>query len=535
MRADLAQIEPKLKEILYQCLEEIRATKAALYLVDKEDHFELVTQYGFREGLRRQLPANDDIIDRMLTRRTPFFVNGLTSDPRFSEILYQSDTTRMLIAPIFSRAKLVGFVDMRDKAAKMPFESADLASAQKIVDEFLDLFSERRLFGQKTPPPNTVRTPQVGATSPADAPPLYMPEMRSQASEIVEEARRAIDRGLLRPPAQKTMTEEQLASLAAVLPTMLHLPGVSMVALSSFGKVSGVQSIVARGTVTDDAVESFESKLRVWQRKRGEPEVTARTAMSYPFGTRGAVIDAQHIASILSAPLHVAGVTGLVLTVAFESAPDHETRTRLETFHTQLQQLGEYAMAHSAVGTIQQRIAEKLLEPDFERYITLADHSSRVAALAERFAQVAGLPAVEVEKVRLAALLHDVGFRLLDYRSLYRKKTVTLEDMKLLREHPVVGAALIGETSLGPEIASIVLAHHERPDGTGYPRGIAGEQIPIASRIIHICEAWDAMTAADSYQTPVAASAALAKIRRMAGTQFDGDLVEKFYQLMSGS
>lgn len=534
MRGDLAQIEPKLKELLYQCLEEIRATKAALYLVDKEDVFELVTQYGFREGLRRQLVPNDDMVDKIVSRRTPFFVNGLMAEPRFSEILYQADTTRMLVAPIFSRGKLVGFVDMRDKAAKMPFESADLERAQKIVDQFLDLFSERRLFGQKTPPPNTIWTPLAAQ---GEAPPLAMPapETRSLASEIVDEARRAIDRGLLRPPAPRTMTEEQLAMIAMVLPTMLHLPGVSVVALSSFGKVSGVQSIVARSTVTDQAMDAFEAKLRVWQRKRGEPEVSARTAMSYPFGTRGPAIDAQHIGSILSAPLHVTGTTGLVLTVAFESAADAETRARLETFHTQLQQLGEYAMAHSAVGSIQQRIAERLLEPDFERYSALADHSRRVAALAERFAQFVGFPAAEMERIRLAALLHDVGFRLLDYRALYRKKTVTIEDMKLLREHPVVGAALIGETPLGPEIASIVLAHHERPDGNGYPRGIGGEQIPLASRIIHICETWDAMTSPDTYQTAVAASAALQKIRRLAGTQFDADLVEKFYQLMSGT
>jgi HD-GYP domain-containing protein (c-di-GMP phosphodiesterase class II) len=101
-----------------------------------------------------------------------------------------------------------------------------------------------------------------------------------------------------------------------------------------------------------------------------------------------------------------------------------------------------------------------------------------------------------------------------------------------MRAHPVVGAALIAESPLGPEIASIVLSHHERPDGTGYPDGMAAERIPIGSRIIHICEAFDAMTSTDSYQPPVQPNAAVGKIRRSAGTQFDAELTAKFAEML---
>lgn len=552
MKADVAQLEPKLKEILYHCLEEIRATKAALYLLERDDVFELVTQYGFREGLRRQLMANDDLVDRVITKRSPFFINGLGSDPRFSELLYQADTTRMLVAPIYSRGKLIGLIDMRDKAAKLPFEHTDLAAAQKITDQLLDLFAERMLFGQKTPLPNTIRTPapqsssaaapQGAATAaparafPPEAPPLaFGPDGRSLANDAIDQAKSAIDRGLLRAPAPRVLTEEQLATMATMLPAILVLPGVALVALSSFGKIAGVQTVIARGTVTPQAMDSFEAKLRVWQRKRGEPEVSARTAVTYPLGTDGAPVDAHHLASLLTAPLHVNGVTGLVLTVALETAPDTATRARLEQLHKDLQGLGETVVAAASITSMQQRIAEKLLEPDFEHFTALADHSRRVASLAERLAQFIGFPGADIEKVRIAALLHDVGFRLLDYRALYRKKTVTLEDMKLLREHPVVGAALIAETPLGSEIANIVLAHHERPDGNGYPRGIGGEQIPIESRIIHICEAWDAMTSPDSYQMAVQPQAALQKMKRLEGSQFDAELIAKFSDLMSRS
>jgi HD-GYP domain-containing protein (c-di-GMP phosphodiesterase class II) len=124
--------------------------------------------------------------------------------------------------------------------------------------------------------------------------------------------------------------------------------------------------------------------------------------------------------------------------------------------------------------------------------------------------------------------------RLLDYNRLYRKEPAGADDLKILREHTNVGAAIVGASPLGADIANLVLAHHERVDGTGYPNRLIGDQIPVGALVIQICEAFDAMTATDSYQAPVPAASAVSKIRRAAGAQFDNDIALKFCEMMEG-
>ncbi|MDQ3283851.1 MAG: GAF domain-containing protein, partial [Acidobacteriota bacterium] len=149
MHADVEELRPKLKEILYDCAVEVRATKAALYLFDGTSKFELVTEYGFRGGIRATADENDPLIDRCGRARTPFFVNGLAAEPRLSELLYEAGTDRMLAAPIYARGKLIGVVDMRDKAGKQPFEQPDVPKAQRIAERFVELLRDKPIFGHR--------------------------------------------------------------------------------------------------------------------------------------------------------------------------------------------------------------------------------------------------------------------------------------------------------------------------------------------------------------------------------------------------
>ena len=132
-----------------------------------------------------------------------------------------------------------------------------------------------------------------------------------------------------------------------------------------------------------------------------------------------------------------------------------------------------------------------------------------------------------METIRIAALVHDVGLRLLDYERLYKRLNLTAEEMRGLGEHPVVGAALV-EPLLGHEVAQAVLRHHERMDGKGYPSRMSGAQIPLAARILQIADAWVAMTARQSYQPAISEQQAMNRLREGAGTQFDAALVERF-------
>ena len=121
--------------------------------------------------------------------------------------------------------------------------------------------------------------------------------------------------------------------------------------------------------------------------------------------------------------------------------------------------------------------------------------------------------------------------RLLDYDRLYHKRDLTQEELGFLREHPSVGAAMV-EPLLGVEIARAVLCHHERVDGRGYPNELHGEEIPLLSRIVQICDAWVAMTDPATYQTPESRENALSTMVRGAGSQFDAELATRFVDMM---
>lgn len=538
MLPEISEIEPKLKEILYNCLEQIRATKAALYIADSERQpYALVTHYGFKDGLRRQIELSDPAIDLLLLKRVPFFLNSLGEDSRFAQLLDSASTSRLLIAPLYHRGRLYGLVDMRDKAAGKPFEFADSEAAQAISKQFIDLFAEKGIFGLSA----ESLVPVVTSAGSIEVPKVPLPPMLETSTSYlkisnrtVEEAKRYVDRGGLRPRAgRRALTDIHVRAGAVVLPGVLAMPGAVVAALSAFSEFGGTQVAASRAPVTQEAMDQFQAKLRAWQQKRNEPDKVTETSLQFPYGKLGAAIGPERFVSVLSAPVRVEGISGVVLTVAFEAQPGSETKTLLEEFLGRLEQIVRYAIVADDYQSIRQKIAQKLVEPDLNHYPHLKNHSERVADLAERLALFVGLEQAEVEKIRLAAYVHDVGMRLLDYGSVYRKSGLTTEDMELIKNHPVVGAAVVADSPLGPEIASIVLSHHERPDGTGYPAGLAGDQIPVGAKIIHICEAFDAMTASDSYQTPVPTQAALGKIKRVAGVQFDEALAEKFAEMMS--
>ncbi|HVR43486.1 MAG TPA: HD domain-containing phosphohydrolase [Thermoanaerobaculia bacterium] len=520
MQPEVEKLEPRLKEILYGCMETIRATKAALYLLDSDGSYSLLTHYGFQDSLRKSILPADPLPDRLIMRRAPFFVNGLNEEPRFSEILYAAGTDRLLAAPIYSRGRLAGFIDLRDKPGRQPFDVKDIEESQKLVEQYLDLFAKNQLYGQQS----------IQVAHSADK---AAEIQAANIAKMVELARTVVGRQLTSESRRTpTLTEAEMASVALILPTMLMLPGAVVAAFSSFGQLSGGQMIASRAPMTQEAVDQFRGKLSGWTRKRGDSDAISRSSLQLPFGEAAAPISPERIQTVLSAPVTAGGVAGLVLSVGFERNPDAEARTLLEFFLRQIQQTVEHALSHHATKLVDQKIAEKLIEPDFQKYPHLLNHSRRVSSMADQLAHYLGLGPAECETIRIAGLVHDVGMRLLDYHAIYRKKEITDAEMLMVQEHPLVGAALVVDSGLGEEVAYIVLCHHERVDGKGYPNGLVTDQIPIGARILHICEAFDAMTASDSYQVPLPENEAIERILRGGGAQFDAQIAQKFHEML---
>jgi hypothetical protein len=540
MIPELKTIEPQLKQILYGCVEHVQATKAALYLSTSHDlnqkTYELVTHYQYNPADRKVVSANDDLVDRLAVKRTPFFVNGLGADQRFSEMLFRQGNDRLLVAPLFSRGRMVGFIDMRDKAGKKPFDNPDVAAAQKIAEEMLSVLAANKLFGLA--PLALVDEPAprgISPGSPTNAQAVASPRLvlapgqvfSTEAVKAIEAARQYLTRRQhITNTGKRTLSDAHIDIAKLILPAAIGMPRALIACLSAVGQVTNPQGTAARSTVADDAVEVVHAHLQAGLKRLNKPHMTRRGQIAYPFGVQPAPVSASAISAVVSGPVNPQSVQGLILTIAFERATDEQARAALQIFLSQMEPSIEAAIAASGRGDRYQ-VAERLLEPDFQKYPELAEHSRDVAAIAQRFANVLELPSTQVETVRIAALVHDLGLRLLDYDRMYNKPNLTPEEMRGLAEHPVVGAALV-EPLLGQDVAQAVLRHHERFDGKGYPSRMSGAQIPLASRIVQIVDAWVAMTSHQTYQPAIPRDKAVARIREGAGTQFDAALVERF-------
>jgi putative nucleotidyltransferase with HDIG domain len=167
-------------------------------------------------------------------------------------------------------------------------------------------------------------------------------------------------------------------------------------------------------------------------------------------------------------------------------------------------------------------LVKALAEADGDTY----RHSLEVAATATVVGERLGLARAELVEVELGALLHDVGKLRLPPHILAKPGRLSEDERRLVRLHPEWGAEMVGRIPGLEAVALIVRLHHERPDGTGYPHGLCHERIPVASRIVSVCDAYGAMTKRRPYSEPLDVDAALDELSRHAGRQFDPDAVE---------
>lgn len=178
------------------------------------------------------------------------------------------------------------------------------------------------------------------------------------------------------------------------------------------------------------------------------------------------------------------------------------------------------------------RTIDTIIQTLFEKSQREESHSKRVMMICETMGQKLGFHSDRINELRTAGLLHDIGKIGIDVQILNKETKLTDEEWMIIKRHPEIGYRILNTVNELAEIAMIVLSHHERYDGKGYPRGISGEAIPIESRILSIADAYDAMISYRPYRQSLTIEQAVLELTKHAGTQFDPKLVEVFVSIV---
>ncbi len=551
--------------------------KAAFYALDPASStFRLKAQFGFNRAdrLADWFGRNGTLATYIYEHREPTYFNSLSVAGKLADLMLQSTSTRMLLAPFYLEGRAMGFVDVREKTGRQAFSEEDVVEISGLLRRFA--IELRRIadatgggsgtFSKPTaqiersvdwltkvaapPPPPALKrvsgsAAKLGtsgvfrklATPPAasEPDPDPAPSAVARTIRLVEETLARNLAPKVVPPPSGGLSPREAELIALYLPTCLSYQEVEMAAVSSFVPGGATVTVAARRPLDPDVAPALLENLE---------KIFAKTAIAFPFTSdpswrslgsppaEASAVRRAEIVSIQSSVL-VSSAEGVVFfSLLFRHGQNPDAREALRAAHVVLRNVLAGTRSEARYLEAYRGLVNKLLEPGLQKRTALKTHSFNVGRMARRLAARLGVTPEEVEQVTVAGLLHDVGMRELNYDLIYSKRALTDVEILLVRQHPRVGAFLVEDIPWPYPVAPLIRHHHERWDGGGYPDGLKGDAIPLGSRVIHLCEAFDALTSPTSYRAVLSDYKAIDILESKAGTQFDPEITPELKRMI---
>jgi HD-GYP domain-containing protein (c-di-GMP phosphodiesterase class II) len=240
-------------------------------------------------------------------------------------------------------------------------------------------------------------------------------------------------------------------------------------------------------------------------------------------------VDADRVEEVIAAGAHALTETGEEFSIGASYGIvllPHET----DSLDHALQMADErmYAHKHSRSSGAGEQARDVLMRTMQAKHPALRDHSSEVGHLAIGVARRLGMSAEQIDEVARAAELHDVGKVGIPDAILDKPGPLDPREWEFMRQHTILGERILSAAAALRPVARLVRSSHERWDGTGYPDGLRATEIPLGSRVVAVCDAYEAMTSDRPYRPAIPPEAAYRELRATAGTQFDPEVVDAF-------
>lgn len=230
----------------------------------------------------------------------------------------------------------------------------------------------------------------------------------------------------------------------------------------------------------------------------------------------------------------VVGYWMFVIGVPFAYIIHQSFATQAEKLQSEVQHLEERAEASERLASAYFSIVQALSNAIGVRDYTTHEHVQRVHSLATAVGEKVGLSSEELEAVRFGAVLHDIGKIAVPDRILRKPGPLTPDEYRIIQHHTLAGETILRPIDFGPDVARVVRCHHEKLDGTGYPDGLAGDDIPMGARLLAAVDVCDALVSDRPYRKAWTSQRALQHLEDGIGTSFDVQVVEALAEAVEG-